>query len=39
MDFSATNAQLMQSGQAQLQAAMVLDKMKLLEKEWLEFWE
>lgn len=39
IDWRASNAQMNQGSQMAVQAAMVLDNMKLIEKEWAEYWE
>ncbi|KAH7396456.1 hypothetical protein BKA66DRAFT_409243 [Pyrenochaeta sp. MPI-SDFR-AT-0127] len=39
IDWRASNAQMNQGSQMAVQAAMVLDNIKLLEKEWAEYWE
>ncbi|KAF2268200.1 hypothetical protein CC78DRAFT_540950 [Lojkania enalia] len=38
-DFRGANAQMSQAGQLYLQANMILDNYRMLEKEWADYWE
>ncbi|KAF1944666.1 hypothetical protein EJ02DRAFT_452271 [Clathrospora elynae] len=39
IDWGATNAQMSRGGEFAIKAAMTLDKMTALEKEWADYWE
>ncbi|KAF2476076.1 uncharacterized protein BDR25DRAFT_300874 [Lindgomyces ingoldianus] len=38
-DFRASDAQMNQAGQAEMQANMTMTNMQMVEKEWADFWE